>query len=363
MVWVKGKTYKVIQYATGGIGVEALPAILDHPQLELTGLLVHSADKVGRDAGELVGRAPVGVAATQDLDALLDSDADCVAHFALFPDIDVICRILEAGKNVVTTAGLLYPHYYGGELVERLEAACAKGKSSVHGTGINPGFSGEVLPLTISCLNRRIESIEIDEFADFTTYNSPELNHDMLGFGKTPAELAKLNHPYEAVMREFFHQSIAMVADGLQAPLDGIEEKTEYAYAKHDFNIESGPIKAGTMAALKRRFMGMIKGEPRINIQLTWICGYDLGEGWPRLEDNNNDSEWRVTLEGDPSFRVRFEYAPSFANPVTDVRHVKPSMIATAMHAVHAIGPVCDASPGIKTFLNLPMIMGAHTLR
>jgi len=98
--------YRVIQWSTGNVGRHALRCIDRHPDLELVGLWVHSADKAGRDAGELVGLAPNGVQATNDVDALLALDADCVCYTAtadLRPAeaLKDIAQILESGKNVV----------------------------------------------------------------------------------------------------------------------------------------------------------------------------------------------------------------------------------------------------------------------
>src|SRR4051794_36133410 len=100
-------TYRVIQWATGTVGIHSVPAIAAHPDLELVGLWVHSDSKAGRDAGEVCGGEPVGVLSTQDMDHLLyDVDADVIVYMAnsdLRPDgvIDDICKMLIAGKNVV----------------------------------------------------------------------------------------------------------------------------------------------------------------------------------------------------------------------------------------------------------------------
>jgi 4-hydroxy-tetrahydrodipicolinate reductase len=74
--------YKVIQWSTGNVGKFALKLVAEHPELELVGLWVHSEDKAGRDAGELAGIGNLGVAATNDVDALLALDADCVCYTA-----------------------------------------------------------------------------------------------------------------------------------------------------------------------------------------------------------------------------------------------------------------------------------------
>ncbi|MGH8445673.1 MAG: NAD(P)H-dependent amine dehydrogenase family protein [Solimonas sp.] len=357
------KRYRVLQYATGGVGKHAIAGIAAHPQLELAGLLVHSADKDGQDAGTLAGIAPLGVRAICDIDEALRMDVDCVSYMALWPDVDLICRFLESGKNVVTTSGLLYPKFFGPELVARLDAACMRGGSSVHGTGINPGFSGEVLPLTMSVLSRRIEQIVVQEFADFRTYNSPELNHDMLGFGRTVEHMRAHKHPNFDLMMQFFHQSIAMVADGLGVPLERIDQREEYGITPGGTIIESGAVPPGTIGGIKTRFEGIVAGRPMLVIQLVWVATYDLGPGWPQAADASNHTQWSVTIEGEPSLRCTFEQAASFERPDADGSHTAPAMICTAMHAVNAIPYVCEAAPGIRTFLDLPLLAGRYAMR
>ena len=128
---------RVVQWSTGNVGRHALRAILDHPDLELAGVYVTSPAKAGLDVGELLGREPVGVRTTADLDEVLALDADCVSHMPLpskqvgdDPDKDTkdICRLLGSGKNVVTTVGYVYPKAYGPEVVDALESACAAGR-------------------------------------------------------------------------------------------------------------------------------------------------------------------------------------------------------------------------------------------
>ena len=152
-------TTKVIQWATGVTGSHAVRAIAAHPDLELVGVLVYSDQKVGRDIGEVVGIGPIGVTATSDRDAILALDADCVLHMSqMAPDprqhLDEICRILESGKNVVSTAlsDLIYPVVMGTDVVERLEAACKVGGVSFHGTGIEPGWASVALTLIVFAL-------------------------------------------------------------------------------------------------------------------------------------------------------------------------------------------------------------------
>ena len=114
---------RVIQWATGSIGTHAIPAILEDPNLELVGVWVHSEAKDGRDAGEIIGIGPIGVKATRDIDALLALDADLVLYAPLLANVPEICRLLEAGLNVITPAGWAY--LKDGPEKERIEKANA----------------------------------------------------------------------------------------------------------------------------------------------------------------------------------------------------------------------------------------------
>ena len=87
------KTYRVIQWATGTVGKVSLRHMIENPFLELVGVLVFNPEKVGQDAGDLVGLPPTGVLATNDVDAIIALDADCV-HFApMLQDLDMVCRL------------------------------------------------------------------------------------------------------------------------------------------------------------------------------------------------------------------------------------------------------------------------------
>src|SRR5262245_31366848 len=115
-------SHRVIQWATGGVGRAAIQGIADHPDLELVGCWVHSRKKAGRDAGELAGAKPLGVAATNDEAELLALDADCVLYSPLLADAAQVERILRSGKNVVTPLGWFFP-WRGGDFAA-LEVAC-----------------------------------------------------------------------------------------------------------------------------------------------------------------------------------------------------------------------------------------------
>ena len=181
------RRYRVVQWATGNIGSHSLRAVIAHPNLDLVGLYVYSEDKAGRDAGELCGVAATGVLATRDIGEILALQPDCVVYMADRMDVDVLCQLLESGVNVVSTRSEFHnPDSLDPETRRRIEAACAQGGSSLHSTGSSPGFITEALPLVLTSLQRRLDHLLIEEFADMSSRNSPELIFDLMGFGRDP---------------------------------------------------------------------------------------------------------------------------------------------------------------------------------
>ena len=100
---------RVVQSATGGVGRAAIEGVLSHPDLELVGCWVHSADKHGKDVGELIGADPVGVTATTSAEEVVALDADCVVYSPLVPNEEEVVALLRSGKSVVTPVGWIYP--------------------------------------------------------------------------------------------------------------------------------------------------------------------------------------------------------------------------------------------------------------
>jgi 4-hydroxy-tetrahydrodipicolinate reductase len=346
-------TYRVIQWATGNVGRTSLRAVAKHPELELVGLLVHDPAKQGLDAGELCKLGPLGVKATCDPDQILAQDADCVLHMPLpsarggeDPERDLrdLCRILASGKNVVTTVGYVHPRVYGSTVVEPLERACAEGGTSLHGTGVNPGWLAEVVPLTASALSARIDRIHVLESTDFSFYPSADVIFGLMGLGSAPEEFEEQVGSYRRWLSGLFRESLELVADGLALGLDSVEEEFEVATAQQSFEIAAGRIEQGSIAAQRFEWRGMAQGEARIVFEAVYRARADVAPEWPA-------PGCAVRIDGRP--RMRFELGESW---------ISNALAATAMHAVHAVAPVCRAAPGIRTFLDLPLITGRHSV-
>src|SRR5579871_4289137 len=220
------KTYRVIQWATGTVGSVSLRHIIENPAYELAGVLVYNAEKSGKDAGDLVGLPKTGVLATNDVEKIIATKADAVHFAAQFADIDMVCRLLRSGKNVVAMMGPFYPAEHNKADVDKIEAACKDGGTSFHGCGIHPGFIGDIVPMTMTRLMNRIDRIEVYEIAD--KQKSPSVYIQFMGFGQTPEELRSKPNVMTGGM-PIFGESMHFVVEGLGKKIEKLTEKHQIA--------------------------------------------------------------------------------------------------------------------------------------
>ncbi|MGV9860682.1 hypothetical protein ACWDTD_18800 [Gordonia sp. NPDC003425] len=244
--------------ATGTVGTHSMRTILGRRDMQLVGLYVFSPDKVGLDAGDITGGEKTGVIATNDFDEILALDADVVAYNALGetrdPEaaLDQICRLLESGKNVCSTAVSvhIYPQIISSSpLRERLEAACQKGGVSFHSTGINPGYMMDVWPITLCQLTRRIDTIYVTEMVDMARYTSHQIG-DYIGYGK-PVENLVTRLPKEIVAESSFFASLRMLADATGLQFDDVTLDWEVAPAPHEIVTPAFHVEPGNVGAVR----------------------------------------------------------------------------------------------------------------
>ncbi len=339
----QGKPYRVIQWATGAVGKYSIAALHQNPAFELVGCWVHSAAKVGRDAGEIAGIGPIGVKATNSIDEILAQDADIVNYAPLLANVDEICRILESGKNLVTPTG--FTTVRDAALRAKLEAACRRGHSTLHGSGIHPGFSGDRLPLVLSALSRRIDKITVYEIVDMSHMSESPQMVAMLGFGMTPQQAAQEPPALLGVMSTIFFESIALVATGLGLEIELFEKRHEFALAQRDIPIAQGVIPKGSVGGQHFNYAGVVGGKPIIEFKTYWKMAKDLEPNWP------HDDVWayKIALDGDPPMKLEFTCGTGRDGP-------ELGLLCTAMNCVNSIPHVVAAAPGIRTQLDLPLI-------
>ena len=338
-------TYRLVQWTTGNVGMRSVRAALTHPDFELVGCYAWSPDKVGRDVGELCGIDPVGVIATDDIDALLALKPDCVVYNPMWQNVDELVRILEAGVNVVSTAAFINGRGLGAGH-DRVADACARGGSSMFGTGISPGWV-EFMAIATANICERIDKVTIREASDTTMYDSPATELPA-GFGRRmdDPELPGMAAKGTAV----FGEAVAMVADALGIELDEIVCVAEYAQTTEDLVMESWTIAAGCVAGVAASWQGRVGDRTVVELTVCWKKGQTLEPNWPITEGHV------IVIDGLPTVRTTLEYLPP-ANfeATTFADFMVLGMIMTSLPAMNAIPYVVAAAPGIVTYNDLPL--------
>jgi 4-hydroxy-tetrahydrodipicolinate reductase len=348
------RTYRVVQWSTGHVGEHAVRAILDHPFLELVGLWVHSESKVGADAGTLVGRDPVGVLATDDVDALLDLDPDVVCYTAtadLRPKeaVDDVCRILRSGANVVSSSlvQLLHPKTADPALVGPIEDACREGGSSCFFNGIDPGFCNDLLPIVLSGVSQRIRSVRVQEILNYATYDQAEVLFDTMGFGQPLDARPLLLLP--GVLGFAWGGAVQTVADALGVALDEVREVHERRPFDQPIEAAGRTVEPGTAAGLRFEVQGIAHGRPVVIVEHVTRLHDDVAPDWPAQVGQGS---YRVIVEGEPTIRCDVVFEGE------DGDHNTGGLIVTATKLLNAIPAVVDAGPGMLSAIDLPLVAG-----
>lgn len=336
------KRYRVAQWATGNVGLHAMAKVIEHPDMDLVGVLVYSPAKAGLDAGDLCGLPPTGVMATTRIEDILAARPDCVLYMPSRPEIDLLCRLLEAGINVVTSL-VMFGHRdsLNPEWRCLLEDACARGGATLYATGSTPGFSTETLPFAFTAIMRRLDGITQTECCDMSSRNSPEILFDILGFGSDPAKIRPLANATTSL-----GPSLRMTAEALSIPLDDLFSTYEYAVATQGVDIAAGRIEAGTVAAIRMDLVGTHDGKEVIRRRAIWYLTRELDPKWDMPPDG-----WHYLIEGDVPMEV------SISHPVSEEYYPKMTPGMTANPAVNALPYVCQADPGIRHTSELPLVL------
>jgi hypothetical protein len=235
---------RIVQWTTGNVGQRTVRAVLAHPDMDLVGCYAWSAGKAGQDVASLCALdSPTGVTATNDVAALLALRPDCVIYNPKWCNPEELSKILESGANVVTTAGFITGHALGADRA-RLAEACAKGGTTLFGSGMNPGLAN-LLGIVSGQLCDRIDSISVLESVDSTGYDSPETEL-LVGFGKP------IDHPglqeMTASGTAVFSDAVHLMADAFRIELDEVRCLVEYAQTTEDLDLGSWSIAAGCVA-------------------------------------------------------------------------------------------------------------------
>jgi 2,4-diaminopentanoate dehydrogenase len=346
-------TYRVVHFGTGYAGTHALRGIISHPELELIGLVVHSDDKAGKDAGELAGVEPTGVIATQDLDGAIEMEADAFCYMAtthgrLKVASAELCQILESGKNAATTSfGLLiHPGSARVDVLAKLEESAQRGGTTLLSTGIEPGFFSDYLPVILSGCSQRIDSIRIYEFAVYESgHQSDQVAFGICGFGQPIDTQPPIVDP--AGMSQWAGV-VASIAEQLGVTLDGIESAYELWPSEDSFEYQGRRIEPGTIAGFRFEIAGVIGGQKKVAVEHITRTREEQAPNWAH---GLAGDAYRVVIDGSPRLDCEFNFREGDD-------HLAGGFNITAMRAVNAIPALCEAEPGVVSTFDLPPVTG-----
>ncbi|WP_280306254.1 dihydrodipicolinate reductase [Nocardia neocaledoniensis] len=343
-----------IVWGTGNVGRAAIRAVAAHPALELTGVLVHNPDKIGRDAGTLAGLdTELGVAASADIDAVLATAPLAVVYAAsgdIRPDdaLADIVRCLRAGAVVVTPAlyALYDPVGAPAELREPVLAAIDEGGGSLFVSGVDPGWGNDVLPLLMSGLSSTLDVVRCQEIFDYSTYDQPDSVRYLVGMGQPMDYQPPMLLPSVPTM--VWGGQIRLMARALGVELDEIRETLDRrALDATVQTVQMGEFAAGTQGAVRFEVQGIVEGEPRIVIEHVTRIHPSCAPDWPTPPDGVGAH--RVIIEGTPRIEVSVEASDEGGNRSAGGN-------ATAVgRLVNAIDWLVEAEPGLYDALDVPL--------
>ncbi|MCV7423791.1 dihydrodipicolinate reductase [Mycobacterium yunnanensis] len=355
-------TVRVVQFSTGNVGVHALRQIIESPHLELVGVHASGPAKVGRDAGELCGMGLTGVIATDDVAALVALRADCVVYTSQAETrpqdaLAEIIAFLEAGTNVAATSmvWLVHPAHAEAWLREPLAEACARGGSSLYVNGIDPGFSGDTLPLAALTLCQSVERLVVQEVFDYGTYDDADFTGVSFGFGLAPGdETPTLFLP--GVLTSIWGGPVKVVAESLGVVLDEIRESHDTWLATEAISCTMMHVDPGHVAAVRFAVEGIKDGRSVIAMEHVNRLTDAAAPEWPQPPEGRLGVH-RVVITGSPGVEINTHVG------LDGVDHNQGGVIATAARAVNAVPAVVRARPGLLAVRDLPADQASGLLR
>ncbi len=303
--------------------------------------------KHGVDAGEIAKREHTGVRATRDIDEILALEADAVLHTSLISvpyeaQNDNVIRLLESGKNVLSTNGFYRPDCHGDAYAAPLREAAERGGVTLAGIGMNPGFIAERLLLTLTDLVARLDELRSYEVFDVSLAPSPGLVFEAMGFGTDPNEKDLTRGPIAELYNALYAEVFAYVADKLGTRVSQVSPEHELTLAPEAIEIRAGTIPRGSVAATTWKWRGRFENGVTMLHSILWTSSHALhGEA--------DGGHWRLEIDGRPNVRMSLDLVD--ADP--DAPPGRPTMDAVAATLLYAVPHVVGAAPG---FFELPAI-------
>jgi hypothetical protein len=344
---------KVIQWATGPVGKILLREVIANPDFELVGLLVYNPDKVGMDAGDLVGLDATGIAATDDKAAILALEAELVLHaaskaFDFDQNTEDLVALLESGKNVITTTSYVHLGILDAQVKRRIEEVCARRGVRFHGTGEHPGWVFERLAVTMTAACQRVDQLIMRQYVDCARVPEAKMLVELMGMGKQPEEISDQSPAFRAVSTQS-EQAIAAAADVMGLRFDEIRHDVKTATIDKDLVLLAATLPAGSIVGQIMTWTAYRDEQPVLTCEEYWTCTSDIPQ-W------NLDLKGHVVtldVKGVPCMSIEFHIDTS---PVPEFGGASGGHVAVAMAAIRAVPEFMASAPGVV----VPTVFGAY---
>jgi 2,4-diaminopentanoate dehydrogenase len=321
---------RVIQYGLGPIGLAVAKLALRKPDMEIVGAVDIDKEKVGRDLGEILKVAPLDIHITDNAERLFSKvQADVVVHTAgsrMNRIAGQIEEIIRGGKNVVSSGEeLLFPTPENSEAAAAIDKLAREKGVTVLGTGVNPGFVMDALPLTLTGVCEEVREIHVERVVDAGTRRYPLQRK--VGAGMTP-ELFRQKVAEKAMGHVGLRESLLLIADRLHFVFDEIRESVEPVVAEKPLKTDYFDLKPGDVAGIRNIGEGFRGGKKIVSLDLKMFIG----------AESPHDS---IRIVGTPALNLRIEGGVAGDQ-------------ATAAILVNSIPAVIAAMPGLVTVKDLP---------
>lgn len=355
----KNEKYKVIVWGPGKMGSYAMYYLINSKEFELVGVRGYLENEVNVDAGTFLGIDPVGVMMTDDEDALLALDADCVIYTSAedpnyATDKDML-KILESGKNIVTT--LPYhnmKNFRDEEIVNKFKEVCERKNVSFSAGGVDPDIISDRILLSMAGACSDIKQAKITEVWNVSNGAPEPLK--FLGYGKSVEEAQKNTQVFASAVN--FQKTVVYTAEeDFGVKFDRVVESHEFHEAKEDIT-EPWLIEKGTVGRVTHHmdcYVDSISTEkPFFAVDLEWYFGEKM------LPENANiEDDYILTIEGTPSLcsHISFKVSNESDEKVINYgnRVLTPNYVVTVMSIIQTIPSVVEAEAGLLPSFKPPV--------
>lgn len=341
------KQYRVIIWGLGHVGRYAIKMLERKRSLKLVGAIDIDPKKVGRDAGEVFGFAKTGVIVSDDIDAVLNLDADVVLLY--IPDMrddgdnrqtgfsggaNCICRALRAKKNVLTTLGIYHMHKTAPKLYDMIHQCALENGVTYVQQGIFPGLYSPYLPVVLASMAGRVDRVAVTGGQDDSYNFAPWVHY--FGYGKHPEDFD--NNVIKDIIASYYGTTTMVIADHVGLEYDEYVEDHKVFTTQMELEAHSiGKVKPGTIYAHEFTMRCLKDGKEVTSFHFIHkVCHKVQPE--PPMADT-------IRIEGEPNITLSMKGMLSPKEPFS----------TSAAPSVNLIPQCVEAKPGFLDALDLPV--------